>query len=120
MSSTQGKRIERNCKINWGSHCDYDLDVETDDWVNYVCIVKQDFGSSIGPPLTMTGLCPSEEAAWNELDRMLELWAESVMRGTPMSKQEKVDIFGGRNGESRNLLSQFVDEFERREVTKQD
>jgi hypothetical protein len=118
MPSTRGERIERNCKIIWGSDCDYDLDAETDDWVNYACIVKKDFGSSIGSPLTMTGICPSEEAAWNELDRMLKLWAESVMRGTPMSKDEKLEIFGGRNGESRTLLSRFIDELERREIAR--
>jgi hypothetical protein len=111
MSSTRGKRIEANCKIIWGAECAYDLELETDDWVNYACIVRQDFGLSFGPPLTMTGLCPSEEAAWNELDRMLKLWAEQVMRGTPMSKHEKLNIFGGRNGENKHVLSQFIDEF---------
>jgi hypothetical protein len=85
--------------------------------VNHVCIVKKDFGSSIGSPLTVTGLCPSEEAAWNELDRMLKLCAESVMRGTPMSKHEKLNILGGRSGEGRNLLSRFIDEFGKREGT---
>jgi hypothetical protein len=103
MSSTRGKRIERNCKIIWGAHCAYDFDVETDDWVKYVCILKKDFGSSIGSPLTMTGLCPSEEAAWDELDRMLKLWADSVVRATPMSKHEKLNIFGGRSGEGKKI-----------------
>jgi hypothetical protein len=49
---------------------------------------------------------------------MLKLWAEPVMRGTPMSKHEKLNIFGGRSGEGRSLLSPFVDELEKREGTK--
>jgi hypothetical protein len=80
MSSAQGERLERNCKLIWGAHCDYDFDVETDDWEWYSCVVKQDFGSSVGPPLIMTGLRPSEEAAWKELEKMLESFAEAVTR----------------------------------------
>lgn len=59
----QGKRIEGLCKIVWGE-CDYELDAETDDWEEYSCIVGKDLGSSFGRPLTMTGLCDSEDEAW--------------------------------------------------------
>jgi hypothetical protein len=120
MSSTQGRRFEENCKIIWGNDSDYDLDLETDDWVNHVYIVKKDFGLSFGPPLTMTGLCPSSEAAWAELDRMLELWAKVVKRGTPMSKDETLSVFGGCKGESKVILSKFIDEFERKEGVRSD
>lgn len=33
---------------------------------------------SYGPSLTMTSLCPSEDAAWADLDGMLEAWARKV------------------------------------------
>lgn len=115
MPSTRGQRTEDNCKIIWGNDCDYDIDLETDDWVNYACVVKKDFGSSFGPPLTTTSLCPSSEAAFAELDRMLDLWAKQVKRGTPMTEDEKLNIFGGRKGEHKNLLNKFIDELERRE-----
>lgn len=74
----QGKRIEANCKTIWGSHKDFDFDMETDDWEHYCCVVKEDRGLSFGPPLTMTSLCHGSERAWNELDRMLCLWAKQV------------------------------------------
>jgi hypothetical protein len=119
MSDAQGQRIEANCKIIWGNNCEYDFDIETDDYINYICYVKKDFGYSFGPPLTLTSLCHSSEAAWGELDRMLELWAKQVKRGTPMTKDERLDIFGGRKGEFKKLLSKFIDEFEKREGVKQ-
>jgi hypothetical protein len=37
-----------------------------------------------------------------------------------MSKHEKLNIFGGRSGEGKKILSRFVDEFEKREGTKWD
>jgi hypothetical protein len=118
MSSAQGQRIEANCKIIWGNDCEYDLDIETDDYVNYTCHVKKDFGDSFGLPLTMTSLCHSSEAAWAELDRMLELWAKQVKRGTPMTKDEKLEVFGGPKGEHKKLLSKVMDAFEKREGAK--
>ena len=120
MSSTNSSRIEDNCRIIWGNDCDYDIDLETDDWVDYACVVKKDFGSSFGPPLTMTSLCPSSEAALAELDRMLELWAKQVKRGTPMTRDETLEIFGERKGEHKTLLSQVIDFLERKEGTKSD
>lgn len=114
MSSAEGQRIEANCKIIWGSGCVYDFDIETDDYINYACVVKKDFGTSFGPPLTMTSLCPSRDAAWAELDRMLELWARSVKRGTPMTKDEKLAVFGGWKGKHSKILSDFIDVFEKR------
>jgi hypothetical protein len=118
MSDAQGQRIEANCKIIWGSNCEYHLNIETDDWVNYICFVKKDFGDSFGPPLTMTSACRSSEAAWAELDRMLELWARQVKRGTPMTKDENLEIFGGPKGEHKHLLSRVMDVFEKKEGVK--
>ena len=121
MSSAQVQRIEANCKIIWGNDCVYDLSIETDDYVNYICYVKRFFGDSFGPPLTMTSLCRSREAAWAELDRMLELWAKQIKRGTPMTKDERLEIFGGPKGKHKKILSEFYrykDLFEKREGAK--
>jgi hypothetical protein len=35
MSSAQGQHIKANCAIMWGNG-DYAIDIETDDWVNYI------------------------------------------------------------------------------------
>lgn len=114
MSSDQGRRIEDYCKIIWGNG-DYDLDIETDDWVDYCCHVKKDFGTSFGPPLTMTGLCRSENGAWNELERMLGIWATQAQSGQPMTKDQRMAIFGGSRGEHRKILELFLEEKERRQ-----
>jgi hypothetical protein len=113
MSSTQGQRIQTNCKIIWGD-ADYDLDLETDDWVAFVCVVKKDLGSHFGPPLTMTGLCNSKEQAWKELDRMLDVWARQVQSGQSMTKAQSLEIFGGPNGRNRFVLEKFLDEAKKR------
>lgn len=102
-----------NCKIIWGSHYHYDFDIETDDYVHYYCYVKRDFGDSYGPPLTITCVCVSSDAAWAELDRMLELWAKQIRSGTPITRDVKLKIFGGPNGEYKSLLKKVWNEFER-------
>ncbi|KAM3560912.1 hypothetical protein BBAD15_g7986 [Beauveria bassiana D1-5] len=109
MPDEQGQRIKRNCELIWGIG-DYDLDVETDDWVNYVASVKRDYISYYGPLLTMTPCCPSPEAAWNELDRMLSLWAKQKLRGRPMTQDERLEIFGGPNGKMKPILRAFAKE----------
>lgn len=113
MTDAQGARIQANCKIIWGDG-DYDLDLETDDWVEYACVVKRDHGTSFGPPLTMTGLCNSEKQAWRELDRMLGVWARQIQSGQPMTKAQSVEIFGGPNGRNKLILEKFLDEVEKR------
>ena len=118
MSSTQGQRIEANCKITWGKGSEYDLDIETDDYVHYTCHVKKDFGDRFGPPLAMTAVCRSSDAAWADLDRMLQIWARQVERGTPMTKDETLEIFGGPKGELKPLLAKVVDVLEKREGAK--
>jgi hypothetical protein len=118
MSSVQDQRIEANCKIIWGNFCVYDLDTETDDNVHYVCFVRKDHGDSFGPPLIVTGLCHSSKAAWAELDRMLQLLARQVQRGTPMTRDERLEFAGGPKGEHRHILSIFLDEMEKRESVK--
>ena len=49
---------------------------------------------------------------------MLELLAKQVKRGTPMTKDEKLEVFGGSKGEHKKLLSKFMDAFEKREGAK--
>jgi hypothetical protein len=73
MSDDRGQRIEANCKIIWGNDSEYDLEMDIDYFhVHYVCL---SFGEIL---LTMTNECNSSEAAWTELDRTLELWANQV------------------------------------------
>jgi uncharacterized protein YfbU (UPF0304 family) len=86
MSNDRGQRIEANCKIIWGNDSEYDLEMDIDYvYVHYVCFVRKDFGLSFGEILlTMTNECNSSEAAWTELDRMLELWANQVKGRTPI------------------------------------
>ncbi|KAK1675965.1 hypothetical protein BDP55DRAFT_662811 [Colletotrichum godetiae] len=100
------QRIEENCKTIWGDHV-YEIDYETDDNEVFQYFVLRDYGSSFGPALTMTLLCHSEEAAYRELDRMLGIWAAQVRRGTPMTKEESLEIFGGPRGECKRVLEEF-------------
>ena len=112
MSSPQSQRIQASCVTIWGSG-DYDIDVETDDWESYYAVVKKDFGSSFGPPLTITGICQSENHVWSELDRMLGLWARVVQSGEPMTEEQNLEIFGGPNGRNKPILRQFFAEIKK-------
>ncbi|CAO2650138.1 Nn.00g014300.m01.CDS01 [Neocucurbitaria sp. VM-36] len=107
--SDQGQRIEANCKKIWGADKTYDLTIETDDYEHYMCHVKVDYGTSYGPPLTMTSLCNGPDRAWNELDRMLRLWARQVESGRPMTREENLEIFSGPDGRWRKLLERVMD-----------
>ena len=66
----------------------------------------------------MTRLCRSSEAAWAELDRMLESYAQHVKRKMPMTKDESLEVCGGPKGKHKKLLRKFLDEFEKREGTE--
>jgi len=92
MTAAQGQRIQTYCKIIWGKG-DYDIDVEIDDWVAYYAVVKRDFGTCVGPPLTMTGPCSSTEQGWNELERMLGAWARQTQTGQPMTKDQTLNTY---------------------------
>lgn len=113
--SAQNERVQASCKIIWGE-ADYDFDLETDDWVTYAYVVRKDFGSRFGPPLTMTGICNSETHAWEELERMLSVWARQVQSGKPMTKSQSIEIFGGPNWRNSYILGKFIDEAERRGI----
>jgi uncharacterized protein YajQ (UPF0234 family) len=119
MSSAQGKRIQANRKIIWGDS-DYEFDVETEDSMKYWGFVKKDFGFFFGPPLTMTALCNSRENAWNELDRMLDVWARQGQSGEPMTKNQRLEIFGGPNGRNKAVLEMFMAELEKRETSQKE
>ncbi|KAJ5959467.1 uncharacterized protein N7479_006617 [Penicillium vulpinum] len=112
MSSPQGQRIQASCVTIWGKG-DYEIDIETEDRMSYYAVVKKDFGSSFGPPLTMTGECNSQEHVWKELDRMLGLWARVEQSGQPMTEYQRLEIFGGPNGQNKPILRQFFEEQKR-------
>lgn len=105
MSSAQSQRIKASCEVIWGK-ADYDIDIETDDYMTYQAIVQKDLGTSY-EPLTMTGLCNSKDLAWKELDRMLGLWARQKQSGQPMTKDQELEIFGGPNGQNKPILRQY-------------
>jgi len=101
---TRYQRIEANCQKIWGADKEFDIDIETDDYEYYQCFVRQDHGLSFGPTLVITSVRGGPDRAWNELDRMLRLWARQVESGRPMTREEHLEIFSGPNGEYRNLL----------------
>ena len=80
MTSAEWQRIQTYCGVIWGKG-DYDIDVETDDWDTYYGVVKRDYGTEYGPPLTMTVMCKSTQQVWKELDRMLGAWARQTLTG---------------------------------------
>lgn len=63
----------------------------------------------------LPGLCNSQDRAWSELDRMLDVWARQVQSGLPMTKEQSLDIFSRPNGQGRAVLGKFLDELKRRE-----
>ncbi|XMA11509.1 hypothetical protein WAI453_004300 [Rhynchosporium graminicola] len=115
MTDAQGERIQGNCKIIWGDG-DYDLDLETEDWVAFACVVKRDHGTSFGPPLAMTGLCDSAEQAWSELNRTLGVWAKQIQSGRPMTKAQSLEIFAGPKGRCKPVLEKLFDLMERKGI----
>lgn len=111
--SHQVQRIQNYCETIWGPD-DYEIDTETDDYEKYQAFVKKDYGDSYGPLLTMTPICNSNDRAWNELERMLALWAVVAQSGQPMTKDQRLKIFGGPNGEHKHILQKFSAEAEKR------
>lgn len=81
-------------------------------------VVKKDFGTEFGPPLTITGICNSTEHVWNELERMLGAWARQTQTGQSMTKDRTLNIFGGPKGRNKPILGQFIAAFEKREESK--
>jgi hypothetical protein len=64
----------------------------------------------------MTGICNSEEHAWKELERMLDVWARQVQSGQPMTKAQALEIFGGANGRNTLVLGKAFDEAKKRGI----
>ncbi|KAI0141808.1 hypothetical protein GGR57DRAFT_486450 [Xylariaceae sp. FL1272] len=106
--ASQSQRIKAYCGIIWGKG-DYDLSIETEHYEIFSTFVQRDYGDSLGPPLTMTMPCRSEEAAWSELERMLRLRAFQVISGKPMTREQHLEIFGGPGGRCKGVLKQFLD-----------
>lgn len=113
---TRYQRIEANCKKIWGAHKYFDIDIETDDYEYYLCVVKEDHGLSFSPPMTMITLFYGGDRALDELDRMLRLWATQVEGGRPMSMEEQLEIFSGPRGEHRWVLEEFVKKVDEKEA----
>jgi hypothetical protein len=115
----QAHRLEANCKKIWGAEKQFDIDIEADNplrYPSYIGFVKEDYGLSFGSPLMVTGVCAGAQRAWDELDRMLALWAEQVESGQPMTKEKHLEISSGLNGEHRKLNKKTLnkkDEMER-------
>jgi len=106
---TQSERLHANCKKIWGADKEFDFEVENDQFIYYQAHVKEDQGLSFSGALTMTGVCNSRDAAWNELDRMLDLLARQVESGRPMTRETALELFSGPNGRQENVLRQFMD-----------
>ena len=66
MASLDPRHIQSYCSTVWGRG-DYDVDFETDDWDKFYITIKRHYGTSLGPPLTMTSVCDSEQQARVEL-----------------------------------------------------
>lgn len=117
MSAQQvrAQRIKANCKRIWGATKDFEFDLDTD-YEHYSCMVREDHGDSFGSHLAMTHECNGPDGAWNELDRMLALWAGQVESGRPMTKEQTLDIFAGPHGEHRNVINLFLNEKARRDA----
>lgn len=64
----------------------------------------------------MTGLCALDVYAWNELDRMLGVWARQTQSGKPMTKDQILEIFGGPSGDHLPILKLFMKELETRKI----
>jgi hypothetical protein len=111
-----------NCKKIWGADKDFDLNIDYEEGFDKdcACSVREDHGLSFGPWLTMTNWCSGPDAAWNELDRMLGLWARQVESGRPMTREERLDIFSGPSGEYREFLGRFMDRMAEAEANSPD
>jgi hypothetical protein len=64
----------------------------------------------------MTSLCYGEDRAWDELDRMLSLWARQA-DGEEMTRKETLDIFSGPKGEHKEYLNAFLDKKAKRDAS---
>jgi hypothetical protein len=87
MTSARGQSIEDKCKIIYGNECDYDISFETDDYIDYMCYVRKDFGDRLGPLLTMVWGCPSKEAAAVALERQLDYGVQQIRREALVKKK---------------------------------
>ncbi|KAL2837124.1 hypothetical protein BJY01DRAFT_251639 [Aspergillus pseudoustus] len=112
---TRDERMHTNCEIIWGKG-NYELEAEADDWETWWVLVRRDYGSSYGGPLTITEICSSEDSAWAELDRVLAAWAKQVQSGEPMatedSSDKRLEVFGG--AEHKSHIRQLWGELKRR------
>jgi hypothetical protein len=85
----RAKRILANCKKIWGSDSNYDLEQETDDYEYYICYVRRDYGDCIGSPLLLATSSKGADAAWTELDKMLDFGARKAEAEGQVEKKDK-------------------------------
>lgn len=93
------ERVLASCKKIWGADKAFDFDLETDDYEYYIAVVKEDCGTSFGPPLMLASSTNGPERAWDALDARLSSMARQVggrecniTVGFHTDKKEQVDL----------------------------
>jgi hypothetical protein len=51
---------------------------------------------------------------------MLDVWARQEQSGEPMAKNQRLEIFGGPNGQNNAVLEMFMAELEKRETSQKE
>jgi hypothetical protein len=51
---------------------------------------------------------------------MLDVWARQEQSGEPMTKNQRLEIFGGPNGQNNAVLEMFMAELEKRETSQKE
>ena len=77
MSSSRWERIESYCKIVWGRDRSYDITDEEVGDGNYLMIVKEDRGTSLGNDLTSI-MIKGHDRAWDGLEKKVAGLAKAV------------------------------------------
>jgi hypothetical protein len=72
--------MHNNCKTIWGDHCNYDIFCETGDHEYWIYYVKEDFDFKFGEVLLLISPIRTEEAACDEMERMLAFGAREKPR----------------------------------------
>ncbi|KPI35835.1 uncharacterized protein AB675_11087 [Cyphellophora attinorum] len=73
MSTEKSDRIQALCKHIWGSHCDYDIEYETDDNESYYTFIREDLIFDYGKQV-WSNYAPVRgiDRAGREMERHLE------------------------------------------------
>ena len=92
------ERLASNCEIIWGSDNLFRTNaiVGDDDMMTWT--VERDIGGTFVPMWSMTYPFMLRHRAYDEIERILELWALRIISGAPMTLDERKDIFRGQRG----------------------